>query len=116
LKAHLQKDLSILDDLIMFCHSLGANQYDIHFGKEAGITKFEISAPVPLDEHSIAKITELKEALALPRQHEIEQDYWELGGSSEGKTELSLIGMMLDEAGARYEDGVLRIRAARNEN
>ena len=109
----MEKNLRIINELVIFCHMVGAQESDIHFAHTDGSSVIEVTSPVEdLDEHTIA---ELWESLNLPRQREIEQDYWELSGDSETVGELPLVGMMLDEATVEYRQGVLLIRALRKD-
>lgn len=114
MKMHLEKSMRILNDLMAFCHSLGAKEYDIHLAHEGDISRLHISSPIP--DASPQAVEELREALNLPRQHEVEQNYWELSGDSEIEGELTLVGMMLDEAVVEYTGGVLSVKAWRRES
>ena len=55
------------------------------------------------------------QALSIPRQHEVEQYYWHLGGESEFDCELSLVGMMVDNTNIKYENDRLHIELQRLE-
>ncbi len=115
MKQKLSKNLRIISDLISFCHNEGAVQFSVRLHPGRELSSFEIKAEIP--ELSPDALEELNAALKLPRMHEIEQDYWELGGNTGvgDSSELTLIGMMLDESSAVYRDGELTITAQRSE-
>lgn len=109
---HLEKMMRIVNDLVAFCYAEGGNEFQICFSHEGqGASSVSISCPLPdLTQEMIDTLTE---ELNLPRQHEIEQDYWELSGETELSGELTLVGMMIDEATVGYRDGVLHIHILR---
>jgi hypothetical protein len=47
----------------------------------------------------------LEKSLNTPRLHEMEEYYWNLTGDSDTGVELTLVGMMIDEAHVNYVDG-----------
>ena len=63
----------------------------------------------------VQKLNELNNILNSPRQKEVEECYWQLGGESELNCELSLIGAMIDSAEVEYKDGILKVKMLRKE-
>jgi hypothetical protein len=61
------------------------------------------------------KLKKMKKLLRMPRQVEMEEELWSLAGSVDYDTELSLVGMMTDEADVRYdgETGIVEIELVR---
>lgn len=112
---HLEKCMRIVSDLVSYCHYEGAEEFQIYMthGKKDGISSVTVSCPMPEMDPEI--VNTLSEELNLPRQHEIEQDYWELSGESEMSGELTLVGMMIDEAKVGYKEGVLYIHVTRKD-
>lgn len=111
MSAEFDKKMRIADDLLSFCHIKGASEYHLDIAPEGDATVFKIKAePVSLSGKDLAT---LRQTLNTPRQREIEQDYWELGGDSESFSELMLVGMMSDEAGVEYDGNVLFITLKR---
>lgn len=113
MKPYLEKNLRIINELVTYCHWLGAEKYDIHFNHEADHCTIEISCAIASVDPD--DLQELEDVLNLPRQREIEQNYWELSGDSELEGELTLVGMMVDKATVTYSGGVLHISALRIE-
>jgi len=119
---HLEKCMRIINDLVAYCHSNGAEEFNVTLrrfaseGNGGGAAKkdvTEINVACPMPPIPEAEYESFVAKLNLPRQHEIEHDYWELSGESEMSSELSLVGMMIDEAEVRYEGGKLHITARR---
>lgn len=54
--------------------------------------------------------------LNTPRQYEVENYYWNLGGECEFDSELTLVGMMINSAKISYKDGNLKISIIREES
>jgi len=113
MKHTFEKTLRITADLLTYCHKLGALDYHVdmkHQGPECHCT---IRCTVPgLFEDSLS---ELRDELSRPRMQEIEQSYWGLSGEIESDSELTLVGMMVDEAEVVYEGEQLRIHYMRLE-
>ena len=58
----------------------------------------------------------LKDSLCVPRQHEIEEYYWNLIGENETGSQISLVGMMIDKCNISFEKNILRLEIYRNDN
>ena len=105
MKIEFEKKLHIASDLLSYCHLNGATDLHLDINENKDFTEFVIKgAPVAITEH---QMDTLKKNLNAPRQHEIEQDYWALMGESEAFSELTLVGMMSDEAAVELDDGKL---------
>ena len=64
--------------------------------------KYTINAfPVEITNEQLESLTK---RLNAPRQREVEQDYWELMGESKDFSELTLVGMLCDDAEVVYND------------
>lgn len=114
-RRHLEKCMRIINNLVVFCYSQGASECNIsitHHDKDM-VAYMTVSCPIPGLDQSV--IQGFSDELNVPRQHEIEQNYWELCGESEMSDELTLIGMMIDEAKVGYVDGVLYIHVHRQD-
>ena len=112
---HMEKCMHIVSDLVGFCHFKGAEDINISIShnKENRASSITISCPIP--NLPPETVTRLCEDLNVHRQHEVEQDYWQLNGASEMSGELTLTGMMIDRAEIRYDSGVLFILIARED-
>lgn len=108
----LEKKMRILSELVAYCYSLGAEEYSIRLRRTDNCTIIEVTAAVRgVDEHTVNRLSRL---LNVPRQHEVEQMYWELSGDSEDISELTLTGMMTDRVDVELNDGnMLTIRVYR---
>ena len=106
MKFKIEKNIKIINELIAYFYKLGTiddeNSYFNIYGQVDNISKDELE--------SLASI------LNTPRQHEVENYYWNLGGECEFDSELTLVGMMINSAKVSYEDGILKISIIREEN
>lgn len=111
MKTRFEKNLRITGDVMLYCHHQGAVDLDCNIREIGDRIEYKITAsPVYLDD---AKLEELKKRLSAPRRREVEQDYWELMGVSQDFSELTLVGMLSDEAEIVYEDYMLTITLLR---
>ena len=110
---HLEKCMRILSDLVAYCHYQGATEYKMYLNHKDGIAHVTISALTKELEDD--KLQALIQELNLPRQREIEQNYWELSGETDTNQDLALIGMMIDYAEVEYKDGALHIALWRHD-
>ena len=114
MKFKLEKKLKIVNELITYFHKLGNSDIHIDLCTIDDKSYFCISGKVsPLSNNDISSLVEILET---PRQHEVEEYYWQLGGESELECELTLISMMIDDAIITYQDDVLTIKLIRIEN
>jgi len=111
MKTKFEKTLRITGDLMLYCHHHGATEFNTNIVESNGSITFVIHAlPVDL---TADQLEGLKKRLDVPRQREIEQDYWELMGESEDFPELTLVGMLCDEVNIYYKDRVITITLLR---
>lgn len=110
----LEKSMRIISDLISFCYYEGAEEFAMGLRlNEDNSIKLQVSCPIEgLD---MEKYEEMKLTLSLPRQHEVEQQYWELSGETEFSSELSLVGAMSDRTEVSYIDNILSITIHRDD-
>ncbi|WP_426350791.1 hypothetical protein ACPWSR_05995 [Alloiococcus sp. CFN-8] len=103
-------NLKIISELMAFYMSNGANDVDINLKLEDNFVTICISAKInPLSEEYLSEVLE---HLNTPRQHELESYYWQLGGEDED-SDLSLIGVMIDEVQHTYENDKLTLNLTR---
>lgn len=113
MKFKIEKNLKIVSELITFFHNHGSSDVNINLNSDDEHSYFNISGKVkPISEEELSSLINM---LNSPRQHEIEQYYWNLGGESEYDSELILIGMMINTANVTYKDDILTIKLIRNE-
>ncbi|MFV0504769.1 MAG: hypothetical protein ACK5LT_12520 [Lachnospirales bacterium] len=109
----LEKNMRILDELVGFMCRRGARDIDINikFGLHTSFLTVEADVDA-IDENSLETLTE---ALNADRQHEVEECYWLLNGDDSFGDELSLTGIMIDDATITYENSHIKIVARRVE-
>ena len=113
MKFNFEKETRIILDIMVYCHKLGAVDYHTYLKTENGLSNMRVSATIPNVPQSA--LQELEQALNIPRQKEIEQEFWGLSGEDETGAELTLVGMMVDSAEVTYKDGVLTLEMTRIE-
>jgi hypothetical protein len=112
MKVEFEKKMKIASDLLSYCHLRGATEFHMDMTDKDGACIFKIKAsPAQLSDEDMEG---LNKKLHAPRHKEIEHDYWGLMGESENFSELTLVGMMCDEAEAEYADGVLTVTVKRH--
>jgi hypothetical protein len=111
MRTKFDKTLRISGDLMLYCHNHGATELNAAISEGEGIITYTVSAsPVDITDEQLEGLTK---RLNAPRCKEIEQDYWELMGESDDFSELTLVGMMCDEASIVYEDRLLKFTLLR---
>lgn len=114
MKFKIEKNLRIINELMSFCYHFLAEDITVNVKTIANTSNITIDAIIkdfPKDDYD-----NLVQTLNIPRQHEVEQYYWHLGGESEFDCELSLVGMMVDSVNINYESNVLHIELQRIES
>lgn len=109
----LEKSMRILNDLVSYCYYEGAEEFEMGIKHNSAEDSIQMRVACPIEGLDTGKVEEMRKMLSLPRQGEVEQNYWELSGETEFGGELSLVGAMSDKAEVSYEDGVLRVTILR---
>jgi len=113
MKIRFKKTMKIASELLSYCHSIGGREYNLNISEEEELLTFVItSSPAEVGEREMER---LRTSLNAPRQREIEQDYWELIGESASHSELTLLGMLCDDAIVDYRNKVLTITLKRHD-
>ena len=98
-----QRNIRIVDELMNFCAKLGADKFQIEVANEEKETQIFFRAYIKyIDEETLET---MKKLLSSPRYHEMEEYYWNLPGDDDTDTELTLVGMMTDQAEVKYVNG-----------
>ncbi|MGL5149132.1 MAG: hypothetical protein ACRC7N_00985 [Clostridium sp.] len=113
MKFKIEKNLKIANELISYCYHFGSDDVSMDIRNTSESTKIHIKAK--LESFSDDNLSDLISTLNVPRQHEVEQYYWHLSGESEFDSELSLVGMMIDEAKVSFEECTLNLEIIRKE-
>ena len=114
MKFKMEKNLKIVNELITYFNKLGNSIVHIDLSSDNENSYFNIYGEIK--NFSDQELQSLIKILNTPRQHEVEQYYWNLGGESEYDSELSLVGMMINTAKVSYENNILKISLIREEN
>lgn len=105
---HDKKRISrIVDELIVFLFSIGGT--DIRVNIQNLENHYKIFFESDYTEGQNQKIDKLIKYINCPKQEEMEEYYWELAGDCDIDTELSLVGMMIDEAEINFVDDRIQI-------
>ncbi|MGL5256048.1 MAG: hypothetical protein ACRC76_03330 [Proteocatella sp.] len=97
--------VKIVDEILCFFYSLKATNIKMDMQIKECSTELSFWAKIkePIIQRRLDKI---KKLLSSPRAHELEEYYWGLTGNDmTPSTELSLVGMMIDEYVIEYEEG-----------
>ena len=118
MKLEYEKNIRIMNDLMGHCHFMGACHMQVKFDFQPDQSTITIEADVPSVTERQAQ--ELEELLNIPRQREVEQNYWNISGEEDISTEVSLAAMMVDNAkvsleGKRIQIWVQRLRSTAEE-
>lgn len=95
--------IKIIDEMTSYLFNLGAKNSDINYKEEDDC--FMLTFKCEYDPSKIKLIDKMTKYLNIERQEEIEGYYWELAGQYKNDdTELSLVGMMTDDAKIYYDN------------
>ena len=96
MKLEYEKNIRIMNDLMGYCHFMGAYHMQVEFDLQPDQSTITLNADVSNITEQQAQ--ELEALLNIPRQREVEQNYWNISGEEEISTEISLAAMMVDKA------------------
>lgn len=113
MKMRYEKNIRILMDILGHFFYLGG----CHFTTDIKMTPHstELTVTGKIKDLSPAKLDHLRHVLSIPRQKDMEQNYWNLSGEEEIDGELSLAAMMVDTAEVSYDGSLLVVRVERCE-
>lgn len=95
-----QRNIKIINELMGFCYKYGATKIDISISTIENVLTIMLSTNIKNLDASV--INNMEKLLNAPRCHEMEEYYWELTGDDDTDSELTLVGMMTDEADIQY--------------
>lgn len=98
-----QRNIKIVTELMGFCYKHGS--FNVHIDINKKYEKIIIYIKAQISFISQENLELLEKSLNTPRCHEMEEYYWNLTGDNDTGTELTLVGMMIDEANINYVDG-----------
>lgn len=105
------RNIKLVDELMSFCYKYGAKKIDINI--ETADNEVIIYLKTYTKKISSETLELANTLLSAPRCHEMEEYYWNLSGDDDTDTELTLVGMMTDEAEIDYNNDLLEIKLKR---
>lgn len=106
-----QKSIKLVSELTAFFFKAGAKEMDINIKDEEKEVVISIKAKIKdLTQDKLNILNDLN----TPRQSQVEEYYWELAGENDQYQELTLVGMMIDQAEINYEDDILEVAVYRH--
>ncbi|MGL4849356.1 MAG: hypothetical protein ACRC28_10615 [Clostridium sp.] len=106
-----EKDLKILNELVSYCYHFNTKDIQVNIKNIDNTSYIEIQALIPdFPEKALEKLVT---SLNTPRQREVEQYYWQIGGEYEFDSELTLVGMMTDKVTVTYNNHILDMKLER---
>lgn len=97
-----QRNIKIIDELMNFCYKYNCEKIDISIITKQNESMIMLSAKIEnLTEELLSYV---RESFNTPRHPEMEEYFWSLTGDNDTDMELSLVGMMVDEAYVNYFD------------
>lgn len=114
MKFKTEKNLRIMNELVAFFYSSGCTDIHIDLSINNNISSFLLIGNV--SNLKDKDFEALKQSLCVPRQHEIEEYYWNLMGENETGSQISLVGMMIDKCNISFENNVLTLEIYRNDS
>lgn len=106
-----QRNINLLSEFTSYLVNLGCDDIHIDFKTKKNSISLLFSSTNPnISEKDIDTLTSL---LNTPRREYIEEYYWELNGNENFYSELTLIGMMIDESEVSYADNILSVKLIR---
>ena len=106
------KSLKLITELATFVFKAGGSEFDVHFKEKDQEIKISIESRI--ENLNLSNLRESLKGLNTERQSEVEEYYWELAGESNTSEELTLVGMMIDNAEYSYDDDILKITVYRH--
>lgn len=105
---HVKKRIAkIVDELTTYFFSMGATDININLKDEKEYYKISLKCNYTSKDQE--KIDKLIKYLKCAKQEEMEEYFWELAGDCDVDTELSLVGMMTDEAEIDINDNQIEV-------
>lgn len=106
-----RKITKIIDEILVFLFHMGSKNIDINYKDEE--CYFTVSFKCNYDINKKDLIYTMVKHLNTERQEEMEEYYWELAGKYNKDTELTLVGMMTDDAKVYFDDDKVEILLVR---
>lgn len=101
----------IIDEFVDYLLLNGASNINVNIQKDG--ERYQVLINSNYTENKANNFNKLVKELNSPKQKEVEEYYWELIGGTHCGDEFQLIGMMLDEAAVKIEDGDIEIKLLR---
>ncbi len=109
----LTKGMRMLGDLVSYLYYEGAKDFEMRLKHEKD-SATEIRLSCLMAGLNPAKLDMIRRMLQVPRQREVEQNFWELSGEMDFGGEIALAGVMSDRAEVNYIGEKLSVTLYRN--
>lgn len=105
---HNKKRISkIVDELVAYFFTMGATDININLQEKKDYYKIVLSSNYIVKDQE--KIEKMIRCLKCDKQEEMEEYFWELAGDCDIDTELTLVGMMTDEAKIDISEDTIKL-------
>lgn len=109
---HTKRKISkIVDEMLNYLFHIGGTDINIKINDDS--EHYIISFSCQFSLVYLDTLQELERYLSVERNEQMESYYWELAGETETNTELTLIGMMIDDFYFEYGDNQLELKLYR---
>ncbi|MEG0775527.1 hypothetical protein [Clostridium sp.] len=97
-----QRNIKIVSEIMNYLLKIGCKDVHIDYYINENIINFNFLCVIENLEKEF--VDNMETLLSIPRRHDIEEYYWELTGDDDLDSELSLVGMMVDDATICYKN------------
>lgn len=99
--------IKIIDEMVTYLFHIGAKNIDFNYKNE--VKYYTITFKCDYNHDKKDMIYRMVKCINMERQEEMEGYFWELAGQYKKDTELTLVGMMTDEAKVYFDDEIIKI-------
>jgi hypothetical protein len=97
-----QRNIKIVSEIMNYLLKIGCK--DVHLDYSIKENTISFSFLCIIENLDKGFIDNMESLLSIPRRHDIEEYYWELTGDDDLDSELSLVGMMIDDVRISYKN------------
>ena len=110
-----KKHVRILNEILNYCHQMGGYQFHIDFIINKQTSHITVKSRV--DKITQDELDDLYAQICIPRQHEIEENYWNVSNDDNSDNTLFIVGVMTDRVNVDYDEEthVLSIHVERDD-
>jgi hypothetical protein len=97
-----QRNIKIVSEIMNYLLKIGCKDIHLDYCIKESTSYFSFLCIIENLEKEF--INNMESLLSIPRRHDIEEYYWELTGDDDIDSELSLVGMMIDDVSIIYKN------------